>query len=135
MNGSWDPLFLNINRKRNIGIHFKNIECRKNSMCKFTITGFSCVNSEFPNLFCKFRVMRFFCVKSEFLDFLCKFRVPRFFLSTWKTKFVQVLMLRRSSKSKFMPSAYVFPGGVLSKEDLSQVIALIYYWLIETNCM
>jgi len=32
----------------------------------------------------------------------------------------QVLMLKRSSKSKFMPNAYVFPGGVISKSDLSK---------------
>ena len=30
-----------------------------------------------------------------------------------------VLMLKRSSKSKFMPNAYVFPGGVLSPADTS----------------
>ena len=30
-----------------------------------------------------------------------------------------VLMLKRSSKSKFMPNAYVFPGGVLSSSDSS----------------
>ena len=30
-----------------------------------------------------------------------------------------VLMLKRSSKSKFMPNAYVFPGGVLSPSDTS----------------
>ena len=30
-----------------------------------------------------------------------------------------VLMLKRSSKSKFMPNAYVFPGGVLSSADTS----------------
>ena len=28
-------------------------------------------------------------------------------------------MLKRSSKSKFMPNAYVFPGGVLSQSDTS----------------
>ena len=32
-----------------------------------------------------------------------------------------VLMLKRSSKSKFMPNAYVFPGGVLSSADMSRV--------------
>jgi len=31
----------------------------------------------------------------------------------------QVLMLKRSSKSKFMPNAYVFPGGVSSSADFS----------------
>lgn len=31
----------------------------------------------------------------------------------------KVLMLKRSSKSKFMPNAFVFPGGVISKEDFS----------------
>jgi len=31
----------------------------------------------------------------------------------------KVLMLKRSSKSKFMPNAYVFPGGVLSQSDTS----------------
>jgi len=30
----------------------------------------------------------------------------------------RVLMLKRSSRSKFMPNAFVFPGGVLAKEDL-----------------
>ena len=30
-----------------------------------------------------------------------------------------VLMLKRSSKSKFMPNAYVFPGGVISPSDTS----------------
>ena len=30
-----------------------------------------------------------------------------------------VLMLKRSSKSKLMPNAYVFPGGVLSPADTS----------------
>ncbi len=46
-------------------------------MCKFTITGFSCVNSEFP-LFCKFRVMRFFCVKSWI--FCVSLEFPDFFI-------------------------------------------------------
>ena len=32
----------------------------------------------------------------------------------------QTLMLKRSSKSKFMPNAFVFPGGVLSETDTSQ---------------
>jgi len=32
----------------------------------------------------------------------------------------QVLMLQRSSKSKFMPNAFVFPGGVIAKEDFSR---------------
>ena len=31
----------------------------------------------------------------------------------------RVLMLRRSAKSKFMPNAYVFPGGVSSESDFS----------------
>ena len=31
----------------------------------------------------------------------------------------KVLMLERSSKSKFMPSAFVFPGGVVGKGDSS----------------
>ncbi len=30
-------------------------------------------------------------------------------------------MLKRSSKSSFMPDAFVFPGGVISSADLSQV--------------
>jgi hypothetical protein len=30
-------------------------------------------------------------------------------------------MLKRSSKSSFMPDAYVFPGGVLSPADLRHV--------------
>jgi len=31
----------------------------------------------------------------------------------------KVLMVQRSSKSKFMPNAYVFPGGVISESDFS----------------
>ena len=31
----------------------------------------------------------------------------------------QTLMLKRSSRSKFMPNAYVFPGGVLAESDCS----------------
>lgn len=31
----------------------------------------------------------------------------------------QTLMLKRSSRSKFMPNAYVFPGGVLAASDSS----------------
>ena len=31
----------------------------------------------------------------------------------------KILMLRRSSKSSFLPSAYVFPGGVASEADFS----------------
>ena len=31
----------------------------------------------------------------------------------------QTLMLKRSSRSKFMPNAYVFPGGVLAESDSS----------------
>jgi len=39
----------------------------------------------------------------------------------WNRAFnYQVLMLKRSSKSSFMPNAYVFPGGVLSKHDFSK---------------
>ena len=30
-----------------------------------------------------------------------------------------LLMLKRSSKSKFMPNAYVFPGGVTDKNDFN----------------
>ena len=29
-------------------------------------------------------------------------------------------MLRRSSKSKFMPNAYVFPGGVIAQADFAK---------------
>ena len=29
----------------------------------------------------------------------------------------EILMLRRSAKSQFMPNAYVFPGGVSSTKD------------------
>ena len=32
----------------------------------------------------------------------------------------QTLMLKRSSRSKFMPNAFVFPGGVLSETDTSE---------------
>jgi len=32
----------------------------------------------------------------------------------------KVLMLKRSSKSKFMPNAYVFPGGVISHADFAK---------------
>ena len=32
----------------------------------------------------------------------------------------QMLMLRRSGKSKFMPNAYVFPGGVCSEADFDR---------------
>ncbi len=32
----------------------------------------------------------------------------------------RVLMLKRSSKSKFMPNAYVFPGGVVDQTDFDQ---------------
>ena len=35
-----------------------------------------------------------------------------------------VLMLKRSSKSKFMPNAFVFPGGVLSSSDSSSVVSM-----------
>eukprot|EP00088_Acartia_fossae_P004485 TRINITY_DN11920_c0_g1_i1.p1 TRINITY_DN11920_c0_g1~~TRINITY_DN11920_c0_g1_i1.p1 ORF type:complete len:386 (+),score=28.98 TRINITY_DN11920_c0_g1_i1:87-1244(+) len=39
----------------------------------------------------------------------------------WNTVFdYQVLMLKRSSKSKFIPNAYVFPGGVSSSKDFSK---------------
>ena len=31
----------------------------------------------------------------------------------------RVLMVKRSSKSKFMPNAYVFPGGVVAEADTS----------------
>ena len=31
-----------------------------------------------------------------------------------------ILMLKRSSKSKFMPNAYVFPGGVTDKYDMNR---------------
>ena len=31
----------------------------------------------------------------------------------------KVLMLKRSSKSKFMPNAFVFPGGVIAGADLA----------------
>ena len=31
----------------------------------------------------------------------------------------RVLMVKRSSKSKFMPNAYVFPGGVVAEADSS----------------
>ncbi len=38
-----------------------------------------------------------------------------------KNKFdYKVLMLRRSAKSAFMPNAYVFPGGVVAREDFSR---------------
>ena len=40
-----------------------------------------------------------------------------------------LLMLKRSSKSKFMPNAYVFPGGVTDKNDFN----LKWHDLIE-NC-
>lgn len=32
----------------------------------------------------------------------------------------EILMLKRSSKSKFMPSVYVFPGGVATNSDFSK---------------
>ena len=32
----------------------------------------------------------------------------------------QTLMLKRSSRSKFMPNAFVFPGGVLAEADTSE---------------
>ena len=36
-----------------------------------------------------------------------------------KTFDYSLLMLKRSSKSKFMPNAYVFPGGVTDKHDFN----------------
>ena len=30
-----------------------------------------------------------------------------------------MLLVKRSSKSKFMPNAYVFPGGVVAEADTS----------------
>ena len=39
--------------------------------------------------------------------------------STPKLFDYSLLMLKRSSKSKFMPNAYVFPGGVTDKNDFN----------------
>ena len=36
------------------------------------------------------------------------------------------LMLKRSSRSKFMPNAFVFPGGVLSASDTSEDWVTLY---------
>ena len=33
----------------------------------------------------------------------------------------RVLMLQRSSRSKFMPNAFVFPGGVVDQGDMAEV--------------
>ena len=38
----------------------------------------------------------------------------------------KLLVLKRSSKSKFMPNSYVFPGGLLSDTDHSEKWASIY---------
>ena len=37
-----------------------------------------------------------------------------------------VLMLKRSSRSKFMPNAYVFPGGVVAESDTSRDWVTLY---------
>ena len=41
----------------------------------------------------------------------------------------EVLLLKRSSKSKFMPNAYVFPGGVASDVDFSADWMPVFDWL------